>query len=134
MGGADCWSDHRLIRSKVNLQLRRPKRSTNKLPPKFDAKKLDDDHAAAEFERVFEETFYIIHTGTSYLVRTRQATSTADKSALGFRKQNTRGRCHAKNQQTEEVLEKKRFVTAKMLNRRSRETTKAFSEAKREAR
>ena len=68
MCGADCWTDHRLVVSKLNLRIQPARRPQGKKAPKrLDVSKLNKDSMRQDFLR-FLITIIIVFSAHKYFI------------------------------------------------------------------
>ena len=132
MRGAECWTDHRLVRAKMELKIRHKARHTT--TPR--AKKLEVSKFShlPETKNIFQNALTSTElNGTNLWEDFKVKLLSAAQDTLGFRKRKCQNRFAEKYEEIDALLETKRSLFRKTLstnlsNQAKMEATKTYKD------
>ena len=130
---AECWTDHRLLKSNVNFRVVSKKRFTKYSMRKFDINRLNDPNIVTCFENQLKEELELSKEIEGSWNRLKTAATTAANKTIGLKKNKREDWFDNNNDEIQDLLEKKHAALAKLQqNPRSIELNRVFQELKRE--
>jgi len=135
-GADDCWTDHHLLVSRFNIQIRRPpKRISANIPHlQFDCDKLRDPQTSQSFREAIDKNLNKLDLPTNASVEDRwitlrDAMSAAVKETIGFKRKKNQDWFHEVDQTITSVIEVKRHARLAFENNSSAENKRNYQQA-----
>ena len=114
---AECWTDHRLVRAKLRLKIRRKVRSgVSSVPRRIDVGRLAD----LDTRKLFSDTLTASLNGVQGWDNFRDTIFSVGKETLGFRKRNHKDWFDDNNLEIQKLLAEKRHFENLVLSEDSK--------------
>ncbi|XP_076049515.1 uncharacterized protein LOC143030242 [Oratosquilla oratoria] len=133
-GADDCWTDHRLLISRLDIMIRRPPRrpTTNKPHPRFNCAKLQHPETAKNFQEAVHCNLRSLpqpDTTEEHWTTLRDAVTNAAEETLGFTKRKNQDWFSENDAAISQLINEKRKTRLAQDNHPSQENKRQHREA-----